>query len=85
MAGALEDCLVVAGGLEAVEPKRKVVMNMTAHKIDQFVTFVVQCPFIPDICNFFEHQYNSMTSTTQTSRTPEIRPFYFFTYPLAVV
>ena len=24
MAGALEDCLVVAGGLEAVEPKRKV-------------------------------------------------------------
>ena len=23
MAGALEDCLVVAGGLEAVEPKRK--------------------------------------------------------------
>ena len=24
VAGALEDCLVVAGGLEAVEPKRKV-------------------------------------------------------------
>ena len=24
MAGALEDCLVVAGGLETVEPKRKV-------------------------------------------------------------
>ena len=27
MAGALEDCLVVAGGLEAVEPKRKVFMT----------------------------------------------------------
>ena len=27
MAGALEDCLVVAGGLEAVEPKRKVFIN----------------------------------------------------------
>ena len=28
MAGALEDCLVVAGGLEAVEPKRKVFMRL---------------------------------------------------------
>ena len=36
MAGALEDCLVVAGGLEAVEPKRKVFL--TTHKIDQVVT-----------------------------------------------
>ena len=32
MAGALEDCLVVAGGLEAVEPKRKVMSRLKYHQ-----------------------------------------------------
>ena len=34
MAGALEDCLVVAGGLEAVEPKRKVHIPHILHLTD---------------------------------------------------
>ena len=43
MAGALEDCLVVAGGLEAVEPKRKVFINDP-----QNLRLIFK--FFPDIC-----------------------------------
>ena len=45
MAGALEDCLVVAGGLEAVEPKRKVFINDP-----QNVRLIRQ--FFLDICEY---------------------------------